>query len=58
MRAELRWLGCYDLAAHAETLLVEPWLARVIEIEATERARRSLERRLDTGRMSASGRLC
>lgn len=52
-RAELRRLGCYGLAAHAETLLSEPWLARVIEIEATERARRSLKRRLDNARLGA-----
>ena len=39
--------------AHAETLLTEPWLARVIEIEETERARRSLKRRLDNARLGA-----
>ena len=53
VRSELRRLGCYGLAAHAETLLNEPWLARVIEIEATERARRSLKRRLDNARLGA-----
>jgi len=52
-RAELRRLGCYGLAAHAETLLAEPWLARVIEIEAAERSRRSLKRRLDNSRVGA-----
>lgn len=53
VRAELRRLGCYGLAAHAQTLLTEPWLARVIEIEATERAHRSLKRRLDNARLGA-----
>ena len=52
-RAQLRRLGCYGLAAHAETLLTEPWLARVIEIEDTERSRRSLKRRLDNARLGA-----
>jgi DNA replication protein DnaC len=52
-RSELRRLGCYGLAAHAQTLLNEPWLARVIEIESTERARRSLKRRLDNARFGA-----
>ena len=52
-RGELRRLGCYGLAAHAETLLNEPWLARVIEIEDAERSRRSLKRRLDNSRLGA-----
>ncbi|MGH8650463.1 MAG: ATP-binding protein, partial [Burkholderiales bacterium] len=52
-RAELRRLGCYGLAAHAEALLAEPWLTRVIEIESTERACRSLKRRLDNARLGA-----
>lgn len=52
-RAELRRLGLYGLLAHAETLLAEPWLSRVIEIEDTERARRSLKRRLDNSRLGA-----
>lgn len=52
-RSRLRRLGLYGLAAHAETLLTEPWLARVIEIEESERARRSLKRRLDNARLGA-----
>jgi DNA replication protein DnaC len=43
----------YGLLAQAETLLNEPWLVRVIEIEDTERARRSLKRRLDNSRLGA-----
>ena len=52
-RHGLRRLGFYGLLAHAETLLSEPWLARVIDIEETERARRSLKRRLDNARLGA-----
>ena len=32
-RARLRRLGFYGLLAQAETLLAEPWLARVLDIE-------------------------
>jgi DNA replication protein DnaC len=52
-RTRLRRLGFYGLLAHAETLLSEPWLARVLDIEDTERARRSLKRRLDNARLGA-----
>lgn len=52
-RAELRRLGLYGLLAHAETLIAEPWLSRVIEIEDSERRRRSLKRRLDNSRVGA-----
>jgi hypothetical protein len=34
------------------SLLHELWLARVIEIEATERQQRSLKRRLDNARLA------
>ena len=49
----LRRLGFYGLLAQVETLLAEPWLTRVIDIEETERARRSLKRRLDNARLGA-----
>ena len=52
-RSHLRRLGLYGLLAHVETLLNEPWLARVIEIEDAERSRRSLKRRLDNSRLGA-----
>ncbi len=52
-RPQLRRLGFYGLLAQAETLLNEPWLARVIEIEDLERSRRSLKRRLDNSRLGA-----
>ncbi len=52
-QARLRRLGFYGLLAHAETLLNEPWLVRVLDLEDTERARRSLKRRLDHARLGA-----
>jgi DNA replication protein DnaC len=52
-RSHLRRLGFYGLLAQAATLLNEPWLVRVIEIEDTERARRSLKRRLVNSRLGA-----
>ena len=53
VRARLRRLGFYGLLADAETLLNEPWLARVLDLEDAERARRSLKRRLDHARLGA-----
>ena len=52
-RQSLRRLGLYGLLAHAESLLHEPWLVRVIDIEDNERSRRSLKRRLDNARLGA-----
>jgi DNA replication protein DnaC len=52
-RARLRRLGFYGLLAHAERLLNEPWLVQVLDIEESERARRSLKRRLDNARLGA-----
>jgi DNA replication protein DnaC len=49
----LRKLGFYGLLAQAESVLAEPWLARVIDFEESERARRSLKRRLDHARLGA-----
>lgn len=53
VRTQLRRLGLYGLHAHAESLLHEPWLARVLEIEDSERQARSLKRRLDNARLGA-----
>jgi DNA replication protein DnaC len=53
LRHSLRRLGLYGLLAHAESLMHEPWLSRVLEIEDTERANRSLKRRLDNARLGA-----
>src|SRR5690349_21156148 len=52
-RTRLRQLGFYGLLAQADTLLREPWLARLIEIEDSARAQRSLKRRLDNARLGA-----
>jgi DNA replication protein DnaC len=52
-RQRLRLLGLYGLLAQAETLMLEPWFARVIEIEEAERARRSLKRRLEDARLGS-----
>jgi DNA replication protein DnaC len=53
VRQRLSKLGLYGLLAQAETLMHEPWFTRVLEIEETERARRSLKRRLDDARLGA-----
>lgn len=49
----LATLGLYGLLANLSEILHEPWLARVIEIEETERARRSLKRRLAHTRLGS-----
>ncbi|MGH7188649.1 MAG: IS21-like element helper ATPase IstB [Acetobacteraceae bacterium] len=51
LKQRLRQLGLYGLLAHAEELLNEPWLGRLLEIEESERLRRSLKRRLDGARL-------
>lgn len=45
--------GLYGLLARLPEILDEPWLARVIDIEDTERARRSLKRRLAHTRLGS-----
>jgi DNA replication protein DnaC len=51
LKQRLRRLGLYGLLTHAEELLHEPWLARLLEIEESERLSRSLKRRLDNARL-------
>jgi DNA replication protein DnaC len=51
LKQRLRRLSLYGLLAHAEEILGEPWLPRVLEIEDSERAKRSLKRRLDNARL-------
>ena len=51
VRQRLRRLNLYGLLAQAEQILHEPWLAHVLEIEESERQRRSLRRRLDDARL-------
>ena len=53
VRQRLRDLALYGLAAQDETLLSEPWVERVIDIEDREGKRRSLQRRLTNARISA-----
>ncbi|MDE2450656.1 MAG: ATP-binding protein [Gammaproteobacteria bacterium] len=53
LKRRLRQLGLYGLLAHAEELLNEPWLARLLEIEESERLQRSLKRRLDGARLGS-----
>ena len=47
----LRRLNLHGLLAHAEELIGEPWLGRVLEIEDSERQCRSLKRRTDNARL-------
>jgi DNA replication protein DnaC len=51
LKQRLRRLNLHGLLAHAEDLLGEPWLARVLEIEDSERQSRSLKRRTDNARL-------
>ena len=53
LKRRLRQLGLFGLLAHAEELLLEPWLGRLLEIEESERLQRSLKRRLDGARLGA-----
>ena len=53
VRARLRRANLFGLLAQTEQILHEPWLARVLEIEESERQRRSLKRRLDGARLGA-----
>jgi DNA replication protein DnaC len=47
----LRRLNLYGLLAHLEQLATEPSLARLLEIEESERLHRSLKRRVDNARL-------
>jgi DNA replication protein DnaC len=51
LKQRLRRLNLYGLLTHAEELIGEPWLARVLEIEESERQYRSLKRRTDNARL-------
>ncbi|MFQ5937924.1 MAG: ATP-binding protein, partial [Acidiferrobacterales bacterium] len=53
LRKRLCALALYGLAVQDETLLTEPWIERVIDIEDRERQRRSLKRRLANARIGA-----
>jgi DNA replication protein DnaC len=51
LRQRLRHLNLFGLLAHAEEILNEPWLERVLQIEEIERQNRSLKRRLDNAHL-------
>src|ERR1017187_4917880 len=51
LRERLLRLGLYGLLANVETVIHEPWLPQVLQIEETERARRSFRRRLKAARL-------
>jgi DNA replication protein DnaC len=53
LKARLRRLNLYGLLAHAEEILTEPWLERVLQIEESERQHRSLKRRLSNARLGS-----
>lgn len=51
MRQRLQQQNLFGLLAHAEEIINEPWLTRVLDIEETERQKRSLKRRLDNAHL-------
>jgi len=51
LRERLQRLGLYGLLANAQTVINEPWLPQLLDIEETERTRRSFKRRLDDARI-------
>ena len=51
LRERLLRLGLHGLLANVETIRHEPWLPQLLQIEETERARRSLRRRLKAARL-------
>jgi DNA replication protein DnaC len=53
LRTRLSQLGLYGLLANAEALIHEPWLPSLLQLEESERDRRSLKRRLDDARLRA-----
>jgi DNA replication protein DnaC len=53
LKQRLRRLNLYGLLAHLEEIATEPWLARVLEIEESERLQRSFKRRLNNARLGA-----
>lgn len=53
LNERLQRLGLYGLLAHSESVINEPWLPQLLQIEEAERARRSFKRRLDDARLGA-----
>jgi DNA replication protein DnaC len=52
-RERAQRLGFYGLLAHWDEVQGQPWLPHLLEIEDTERRRRSLERRIRSARIGA-----
>ncbi len=53
LRERLRRLALYGLLVQDDATLAEPWVMCLVELEETERARRSLKRRLDNAHLGA-----
>jgi DNA replication protein DnaC len=53
IRQRLRRLNLYGLLTRLEEIATEPWLVQLLEIEESERLRRSFKRRLDNARLGA-----
>lgn len=53
IQARLRKLGMHGLAAQAAAIIDEPWLARVLEVEESERTQRSLKRRMTQAKLGS-----
>lgn len=51
LKQRLRRLNLYGLLAHLEEIATEPWLARVLEVEESERLQRSFKRRQNNARL-------
>ena len=51
LRKKARALGLWGLLAHWQEVSQEPWLAKILEYENTERSRRSLERRVKNAKL-------
>jgi DNA replication protein DnaC len=51
LRERLQRLSLYGLLANLESVIHEPWLPQLLQIEEAERARRSFKRRLDDARL-------
>ena len=53
LRERLRRLALYGLLTQDDSVLGEPWIPRLIDIEERDRARRSFKRRLDNARLGS-----
>jgi len=51
LRERLSRLSLHGLLARAETVMREPWLKNLLDLEEAERDRRSLKKRLDNAKL-------